>query len=208
MTWLLARSAGIGAFLALYLSVAWGLLSTTSLVTKRISKRSSIVLHASVATAGLVLLALHLTGLALDRFVRFDVLDFVVPARAAYRPFATGLGVLAMYATVIVLASSWVRRGLRPALWRAIHLLAVPAFAMALLHGLLAGSDAARPALADLYGLAGLSVLFLLLVRAFTARPARRSASPRPQRTSVGREGAPDRPDRRSVPEPVLSADT
>ena len=62
---------------------------------------------------------------------------------------------------------------LRPALWRTIHLLAVPAFATALLHGLLAGSDSARPGMTILYWVTGFSVLFLVIVRGLTARPPR-----------------------------------
>lgn len=173
MIWLLTRSAGVGAYLMLYLAVAWGLLATTSLVTKRVSKRSSTAFHGFVASAGLFLLALHLTGLLLDRFVRFDLLDLLIPFHATFRPFPLALGIVAMFATVIVLASSWTRKLLRPSLWRTIHLLAVPAFAMALLHGLLAGSDSARPGMTILYWVTGFSVLFLVLVRGLTARPSR-----------------------------------
>lgn len=181
MIWLLTRSAGVGAYLMLYLAVAWGLLATTSLVTKRVSKRSSTAFHGFVASAGLFLLALHLTGLLLDRFVRFDLLDLVIPFHSSFRPFALTLGIVAMFATVIVLASSWTRKLLRPTLWRSIHLLAVPTFAMALLHGLLAGSDSARPGMTILYWVTGFSVLFLVLVRGLTARP------PRAQRPRIDR---------------------
>lgn len=173
MTWLLARSAGVGAYLMLYLSVAWGLLATTSLVTKRVSKRSSTSFHGFVASSGLMLLALHLVALLLDRFVRFDTLDLLVPYRATYRPFALTLGIVAMYAMVIVLATSWTRKHMRPALWRAIHLVAAPAFAIALLHGVLAGSDSARAGMAILYWATGFSVVFLVIVRGLTARPPR-----------------------------------
>jgi hypothetical protein len=184
MIWLLTRSAGIGAYLMLYLAVVWGLLATTSLVTRRVAKRSSTAFHAFVASAGLFLLALHLTGLLLDRYLPFDPLDLVIPFHATFRPFALALGIVAMFATVIVLASSWTRKLLRPAVWRAIHLLAVPAFAMALLHGLLAGSDSARPGMTILYGTTGLSVLFLVVVRGLTARPPR-SARPAVERTAA-----------------------
>ena len=100
MTWLLTRSAGVGAYLMLYLSVAWGLLATTSLVTKRVSKRSSTAFHGFVASAGLMLVALHLVGLLFDRFVRFDALDLLIPYRATYRPFALTLGIAGLYAMV------------------------------------------------------------------------------------------------------------
>jgi DMSO/TMAO reductase YedYZ heme-binding membrane subunit len=74
---------------------------------------------------------------------------------------------------VIVLGTSWARKPLRPSLWRTIHLLAVPAFALALLHGILAGSDAARTGMTIVYRVSGASVLFLVIVRGLTARPPR-----------------------------------
>ncbi|HEX6580937.1 MAG TPA: hypothetical protein VF195_08705 [Actinomycetota bacterium] len=191
MTWLLARAAGIGAYLMLYLAVAWGLFATTSIVTKRVSKRSSILFHGFVASAGLLLLVLHLTGLVLDRFVRFDLLDLLVPYRATYRPFALTMGIVSMYATVIVLASSWSRKRLRPSVWRAIHLLAVPAFATALLHGVLAGSDSARVGITSLYWITGSSVLFLVIVRGLTARPPRVRASQSSRRAGTFDRAAP-----------------
>ena len=178
MTWLLIRSAGLGAYLMLFLAVAWGLLATTSLVTSRVSKRSSTLFHGFVASAGLLLLVLHLIGLLLDRSVGFDVLDLIVPYRSSFRPFALTLGIVAMFATVAVLASSWTRKVLRPSLWRAIHLLAVPAFSAALLHGVLAGSDSARAGVTWLYWITGATVLFLVVVRGLTARAPRLRAQP------------------------------
>ena len=32
-TWILLRAAGIGSYLMLFLSIAWGLIATTSVVT-------------------------------------------------------------------------------------------------------------------------------------------------------------------------------
>ena len=44
---------------------------------------------------------------------------------------------------------------------------------MALLHGVLAGSDSARVGMTLLYWITGCSVLFLVIVRGLTARPPR-----------------------------------
>jgi DMSO/TMAO reductase YedYZ heme-binding membrane subunit len=182
LNWVLIRAAGLGAYLMLFLSVAWGLLATTSLVTSRISKRSSTLFHGFVAAAGLYLLGFHLAALLVDRFMRFELLDLLVPFRSTYRPFAVALGIASMYATVVVLASSWARKPLGTKRWRALHLLAVPAFAAALLHGVLAGSDSARPGITWMYWLTGATVLFLVIVRGLTARAP--GARPQPQRSA------------------------
>jgi sulfoxide reductase heme-binding subunit YedZ len=181
--WLWLRAAGVGAYVALFLSVAWGLVATTGVVTKRVSKPASNHFHAATGAAGLALLSLHMGLLVVHDFIDFDLVDVLVPWGAPYRPVATGLGVVAMYASVGVLASSWVRRRLSTRTWRAIHLLATPAFVLALLHGVFAGSDTDQPWMLALYGVTGVTTVFLLLVRAMTARDprtARAAATTRP----------------------------
>jgi cytochrome b561 len=70
-------------------------------------------------------------------------------------------------------------------LWRTIHLLAVPAFVLALLHGVFAGTDTQRPWMIALYGTTGVMTFFLVIVRGLTAdyrpsRPAPPARAPRP----------------------------
>jgi sulfoxide reductase heme-binding subunit YedZ len=173
--WILLRAAGIGAYVALFLSIAWGLVSTTGVITKRVSKPASNAFHAVVASTGLVLLGAHLVLLTMHDFMPFGVMDVLVPMRATYRPIAMTMGIVAMYVTVLVVVTSWVRKGLNTRLWRAIHLLSVPAFMLALLHGFFGGSDTDRPWMLALYGVTGVVTLFLVLVRGLSAgyRPPR-----------------------------------
>src|SRR5687767_12568368 len=99
-TWILLRAAGIGSYLMLFLSIAWGLLGTTSVVTKHISKPSANLFHAFVATTGLALLGVHLGLLLIDEFMPFSLADLTVPMASEYRPIAITAGVVAMYAIV------------------------------------------------------------------------------------------------------------
>lgn len=179
--WVAIRAAGIGGYVALYLSVAWGLISTTGIVTKRIAKPSGNHFHAVIAATGLALVAVHLVLLTVHDFMPFSWLDLLVPAHAAYRPIAIAFGIASMYAMVVVTASSWLRGRLSVKVWRAIHLLAVPTFVLALIHGVFAGTDTGRPWMLALYAGTGLSVVFLLLVRALTHgyRPPRPAPAPR-----------------------------
>ena len=193
--WNLLRAAGIGAYLMLYLSVAWGLVATTSIVTKRVSKVSSNLFHQFVATTGVVLLGVHLALLLIDGFMPFAPLDLILPLRSAYRPIPIALGIAAMFAMVAIVVSSWLRKPIGVRLWRAIHLAAVPAFALALGHGVFAGTDTNRPWMAAMYAITGLSVVFLTIVRGLTYgyRP------PRPERPATARPVPAD-------PEPASSA--
>lgn len=174
-TWIVLRAAGIGAYFALFLSVAWGLLGTTSLVTKHVSKPSANVFHGVVAAAGFVLLLLHIGLLLVDRFVPFGIWDVTIPMRSSFRPVAVTAGILAMYGMAIVLASSWARTRVGTRWWRALHLLSAPVFTLALAHGVFAGTDTGRPWMFWLYAGSGLVTLFLLIVRGLTAgyRPPR-----------------------------------
>lgn len=180
-TWIVLRAAGIGAYVALFLAVAWGLIGTTSLVTKHVSKPAANSFHGTVAAAGLALLGIHLGGLLLDSFVPFHPLDLVVPMRTAYRPLALAAGILAMYGLVLVLASSWMRKRIGTTWWRRVHALAIPVFAASMLHGIFAGSDTDRPWMLWLYAGTGTITLFLIVVRAIMlAYPP-----PRPARSPV-----------------------
>ncbi len=186
MMWILLRAAGIGAYVALWLSVAWGLVATTGVVKRRISKASANTFHALVATVGIVLLALHIVLLVLHDYLPFSVTDVLVPMHATFRPVAITAGVVAMYGIVIVAVSSWIRTSINTRLWRAIHFLAIPAFILAFLHGVFAGTDTGRPWMIALYGTTGVITFFLVVVRGLTAdyRPQRPApATPARRRT-------------------------
>jgi predicted ferric reductase len=179
--WILLRAAGIGAYLMLFLSVFWGLVSTTSIFGKRISKASATTLHQFLSTCGLFLLAVHVGVLLVDSFMPFSIADVTVPMASSYRPVAIAFGIVAMYATVFVIVTSWMRKRIGTTWWRRTHLLVVPTFVLSLVHGVFAGTDAARPAMWWTYVGTGLIVLFLLIVRGLTAgvRPERATPPPR-----------------------------
>lgn len=152
-TWIVRRSAGIGAYLLLFLSVAWGLIGTTALFGKKVSKATAVTVHQYLATAALLLLGVHLGGLLIDSFMPFRLFDILLPLHTTFQPVPVALGVLAMYAMVVVLTSSWTRKHVAPVLWRRLHMLAAPAFGLAMLHGIFAGTDTAPPL--DVVGLHG-----------------------------------------------------
>ena len=188
-TWIVLRAAGIGAYVMLFLSVVWGLVSTTAPFRKHVTKQSATLVHQFMATCGLFLLAIHLGFLLVDGFFPFSLADLLVPMRSAYRPVAVAIGIVAMYLVVAVVVASWLRKPIGTRWWKRTHLLAVPTFTLAMLHGIFAGSDATRPAMWWTYVATGLVVLFLVVVRALTVglRPQRRAlVEPvRPSSTAV-----------------------
>ena len=171
--WVILRSAGIGAYVMLFLSVAWGLVATSAALGRRVSKASAVLIHQFFSTCGLLLLGIHVGGLLVDPFMPFGPSEILVPGAASYRPAATAFGVIAMYATVIVLVTSWIRQRIGTTWWRRMHLLAVPAFVLSLAHGV--GTDSTRPWMWWTYVVTGSAVVFLVVLRGLTAgcRPER-----------------------------------
>lgn len=114
-------------------------------------------------------------GLLVDPFMPFGPAEILVPGAASYRPAATAFGVIAMYATVVVLVTSWIRKRIGATWWRRMHLLAAPAFVLSLAHGIFSGSDTTRTWMWRMYVVTGSAVVFLVVLRGITAgqRPER-----------------------------------
>jgi len=178
-TWIILRAAGIGAYLVLFFSVAFGLVGTSAPFGKRIAKQSAILIHQFMSTVGLVLLGVHIGGLLLDQYIHFGPTQVLVPGTSSYRPVAVAIGIVGMYSMVLVAASSWFRKHYSAKVWRALHMAAVPAFVLSMLHGVFAGADSARPWMYLIYVTTATIVVFLLVLRGLTVglRPVRRAQS-------------------------------
>ncbi|WP_433547737.1 hypothetical protein ACQPZG_23705 [Streptomyces sp. CA-294286] len=128
-------------------AVVWGLLATDRLLLRPRHRLIAQAVHRVTAAASLGFLVLHLTvKTALGH----------VSLLAALVPFAGGLsgtGVLVGFgslagllmvvaATTGALRSAFATPGRVPGRWRALHMLAYPAWCSALLHGLFAGRPA------------------------------------------------------------------
>jgi predicted ferric reductase len=163
--WIASRAAGVTAFVALTLDVTFGLFLSTGLADAWIPRARSVELHRWLSASALALAALHALALAGDRFVRFDLLDALVPFLSSYRPFAVGLGVLALWLAWIVHASFSVRRRIGVARWRLLHYASFVVFVLAAAHGLLAGTDTARPWMTNIYIVAVATVVAMSVIR-------------------------------------------
>lgn len=143
----LIRSLGLVAYLAFSLSLALGVASLTGGVTDTAIDRRLVrqLVHRSAAVVGLVALALHIVLVVVDSYVSTPITAVLVPFTSGYKPFALGLGTLALYLLCLAAVSGWARlllarltseRG-----WRWLHRSAYAGWALCLLHGLLAGPD-------------------------------------------------------------------
>lgn len=141
--WYLARAAGFVALLTASVTVALGALGSSSRNDRRILAH---LVHRSSAVLTLALLALHAVLLVADHYVDVSTTGALVPFTAGYRGVALGLGTLAVYGFVVVALSGALRVRLAGSVaavraWRGIHLTAYAAWGLAMLHGILAGTD-------------------------------------------------------------------
>lgn len=165
--WYLARASGLTAYLLLFLNVVLGLAVRDGTLDARLPRWRTFDLHQFTALLAMALLGLHGGALMADRYVRFTLVDLLVPLAAPYRPLWTALGILAFYLMLVLLVSSYLRQRVGQRTWRAIHYLGFVAFALALGHGVLAGTDTGAIWAEALYWSTGMTVLLLTLRRFF-----------------------------------------
>ncbi len=167
--WDLARSAGIVAYLLMWLSVAFGLIITNRMARVWPGGPTAFDLHQFSSLLGLGFAVFHGLVLLGDQFIKFTLPQILIPfASVNYKTIWVGLGQLGFYALIPITFSFYVRRQIGAKVWRAIHYVSFIAFSMVMVHGLLAGSDTTNPVVLGLYGLTGLSVVFLTLYRMTT----------------------------------------
>lgn len=145
--WYLSRATGIVALVLLVLSFVWGILLSTRALRGVDRPAWLLATHTWLSGTGVVMTALHLTGLVLDGWVDFGVADLLVPGVATWQgasrtaEIGTAVGVVSMYVLVIIQATSYLRRRLPRRVWLAIHRLSFPLVFMALVHAGWAGTD-------------------------------------------------------------------
>jgi len=175
LTWHLARSSGWVAWLLLGCSVVWGALATGRLVAGRGMPRWLTELHRHLALLTVLLLAVHLGSLLLDDWVRFTPVDVLVPGASSWRTGPVALGVVAMWLVAVVQLSSVQLSSVQLSSlrvlrlprrwWRALHLLSYPAWCLAAVHGVLAGTDATTPLARAMIAAMTTAVSFVVLGR-------------------------------------------
>ena len=172
--WYITRAAGVSAYVLLAVVADLGILRS---LASQLGERVSWVLdeaHQFLALLTAAFVALHLGVLLFDPFLTFSVTNLLLPLGEPYQPLGVSLGVLGLYALLVVLMSSWLRRFISHRLWRGLHYTSFGVFVLVTLHGLLSGSDSGLGWLRSIYFAALASMLFLTVMRlAIPAQGAR-----------------------------------
>ena len=143
--WYLARSSGLVAWGLMATTVLWGLVYAGRLTRKVPPPAWNLDLHRFLGALSVVFVALHIVGLAADKYVDFGLLQILVPFASKWRPGAVAWGVTGLYVLLAVEVTSLVKKHLPRKVWRSVHLLSFALFVMATIHAIESGTDLASP---------------------------------------------------------------
>lgn len=174
LIWIVARSTGTAALVALVLSVLSGMALRSGALAWLSHNRGVRAVHDLTSVLWLPLAIAHVIALLFDPYAKVGVADLVIPFLVPYGSFAIGLGTIGLQLSVVVVASTWLRSNLTHQGWLAIHRLSYVAFVAAFAHGLLAGTDLAQPILSALAWVTA-AVLAIVAFRRITAARGRQS---------------------------------
>ncbi|NEB11412.1 cytochrome b/b6 domain-containing protein, partial [Streptomyces coelicoflavus] len=180
--------AGVLSLVFLSCSVIWGLLAQDRIVLDTRQRILAQAVHRVTAVASVVFLLVHIVvKLVLDHttwvaaVLPFGLLatdDEAFGGRAVLIGFGTLASMLMIFVGVTgALRNRFASPAPVAARWRAMHMLAYPAWCLALLHGLYAGR-AAKPVFTILYALSVVGVMAALALRA-APRPVKRKVADR-----------------------------
>jgi sulfoxide reductase heme-binding subunit YedZ len=159
--WYITRSAGILAYLLLWLSTAWGLLIPSKLLEPVLHGNFTYDFHQFISLLSLGFLGLHIFILTADRYLPFTLAQILIPFSAPYRPLWVGIGVIAFYLILLVPVTFYMRKRIGMKAFRMIHTLSLLAYLGGLAHAFMSGTDSSLVATQIMYAGTFLVIVFL-----------------------------------------------
>lgn len=161
--WYISRASGLMAYLLVWLSTLWGFAVSSKIFDPLLERVYSYDFHELLSLLSLVFTALHGVVLIFDHVEPFSWGEVFIPFISAYRPFWTGIGIIAFYLMVLVTVTFYIRSLISMRVFRVIHYLSIAAYAGALFHSLYAGTDSSLPWAQWIYWGSFLSTVFFLV---------------------------------------------
>ena len=142
--WYTTRATGFVALILFTLVVSLGSFVATRVGGTLVGRFELNELHRSVSIIAVVFLAIHITSTVIDSYVPTGWISVLLPGTSTYKRLAVALGSVAFDLVLAVWISSLLKLRLRNSTWRFIHWFSWLAFAAAIVHALLAGTDSRR----------------------------------------------------------------
>jgi len=159
--WYVTRSAGIMAYILLWLSTAWGLAVPSKIISPVLEQSYTFDFHQFISLLSIGFALLHIIVLTFDRYLPYSTLQILIPFLSTYRPIWVGIGVISFYIIALVTVTFYLRSRIGMNAFRKIHILSLVGYLGVTLHGLYAGTDAPLLTMQLLYRGTSLVVVFL-----------------------------------------------
>lgn len=208
--WYTTRATGMVALVLFTLVVSLGTFVANRIGGSTVGRFELNELHRSISIVAMVFLAIHILTTVIDSFVATGWISVLVPFTSSYKRTAVAVGTIAFDLILAVWISSLLKVRIQNRSWRFIHWFSWLAFASALTHAFLSGTDARHGAGLVLVSACVLIVLSAALWR-YLGRPTRAAgrtalsplaAAPLPVKGPARAPRAGERPANRSQPTP------
>lgn len=171
--WYAARGSGLVCLLLLTASIVLGTVTTARWSNERWPRFSVSFVHRNLSLLAVAFLVVHAATMVLDGFAPIGWKDTVIPFLSPYRALWLGLGVLAFDLLIAVVVTSLLRNRVGARVWRTLHWFTYLLWALAVLHGLGAGTDTRTALLLIANAACVVAVMMAVWWRCAIARPAR-----------------------------------
>jgi predicted ferric reductase len=189
LAWYIARGSGLVAWALLAAAVLWGLLLASGMVPRRPKRAWWLDLHRFLGGTAVAFTVVHVAALVGDSYATFGPVEILVPLASHWRPWPVAAGVVTVYLLVSVELTSLLLPRVPHPIWRTIHYLSFPLFALATWHLVGAGTDAAGWPVRVVVLATCAAIVFLTVMRVLTPKKGRPAAAP--ERSAEPRGPAP-----------------
>ncbi len=161
--WYISRASGLMGYLLFWLSTLWGFAISSKIFDSFLGRMFTYDFHEHLSLLCLGFVGLHATVLLVEKVEPLSLTEILIPFISVYRPFWTGIGIIAFYLTILVTVTFYIRSWISMKAFRTIHYLSVAAYVGALFHGLYAGTDSTLTWVQVMYWGTFLSTIFFCI---------------------------------------------
>lgn len=175
--WYIVRASGLVGAALLVLLMLSGMGLVTGFTYRFLEPLTAWAVHRAMGIALLWSIAVHMGVLLIDKIHQFRVVDLFVPFMTNGKPYpdtsnwglGMGLGVMATYAAMAVVATSilWINTRVRR--WRLIHFISYGLAVAVFIHGLFVGTDLSKGYARILWVAFGVVIVVGIVARLFRA---------------------------------------
>ena len=204
--WFITRASAIVAWVLLTLSVLWGILLKTRILRGADNPEWLKVVHRFISGLAMLMVLTHMASLYLDTYIEFTVADLLIPFSSSFEPWGVALGVIGMWAMVLVWATSMAMKWIPQPVWKGIHFLSYLSLFAVAMHSGMVGSDVGTPWYTALSLVLITSAAFATIIRVILTK---RAPSKTPSAASTAVAVTPGAPaDSVSHNRPIASAES